>query len=256
MAMTVGELKEWLKSLSPPTPELALPDGLPDALGDLKDAVNLGALSDWFTMGAALTEMVPDPDKLCVTGIIAKETPNLSLWFFSDDEANPDDAPVTGVQIGLSLKQHAVMSVLSALGLQDVLLVYEIRIMDGAAVRELYAQAALAAGGGDPLLITCSLDFAADRTSYEFAVEPEDGREWHVAEAFFGLFGVTPPPVLKDIALHRLVLAYDRGKDSTGFRIEVGAGFPLGDTTADLDVKATLSKSGDSGTYDQEYEGT
>ncbi|MEU2873961.1 DUF6603 domain-containing protein [Streptomyces olivoreticuli] len=256
--MTVGELKEWLKSLSPPTQELALPDGLPDDLGDLKNAVNPSALSDWFTIGTTLTGMVPDPDNLSVTGIITKEAPNLSLWFFSDDEANPDDAPVTGVQIGLSLKQHTVMSVLSTLGLQDVLLVYEIRMVDGAAVRELYAQAALTAGGGDPLLITCALDFAADRTSYEFVVEPEAGREWHVAEAFFGLFGVTPPPVLKDIALHRLMLAYDRGEDSTGFRVEVDAGFPLGDTTADLDVKASLSKStsGDSQTYDQEYEGT
>ncbi|GAU65852.1 glucosamine-6-phosphate deaminase [Streptomyces sp. NBRC 110611] len=118
-AITVGELKDWLKTLSPPTPELQLPDGLPDSLGDegtLKNAVNPAALSDWFTMGTTLTGMVPDPDHLCVTGIIATETPNLSLCFFSDEEGDPDDATVTGVQFGLSLKSHPVMSAFSALG--------------------------------------------------------------------------------------------------------------------------------------------
>ncbi|GGX42342.1 YncE family protein [Streptomyces noursei] len=255
--MTVGELKEWLKTLSPPTPELLLPDGLPDNLGGqgaLKNAVNPGALSGWFTMGTTLTMMVPDADNLCVTGNIAPEAPKLSLWFFSDEEGNPDDATVTGVQFGLSLKSHPVMSVFSALGLQDLLLAYKIHILDGAAVRELSAQAKLAVRGGDPLRITCALDFEAEQTSYEFVVEPEDGKEWPVAEALFGLFGVAPPPVLKDIALKRLMLAYDHGQGSTGFRVEVDVDFPLGDLDADLDVKVSLSKSGGSRTYDQEYE--
>lgn len=256
-AMTVGELKEWLRTLSPPTKELLLPDGLPGNLGDqgvLKNAVNPGALSKWFTMGTALTGMVPDPDQLCVTGIIGTDTPNLSLWFFSDEEGDPDGATVTGVQFGLSLKSHPVMSVFSALGLQDLILAYKIRALDGAAVRELSAQAKLAVDGGDPLLITCALDFEAERTGYEFVVEPEAGKEWHVAEALFGLFGVAPPPVLKDIALKRLALAYDHGKGSTGFRVEVDVDFPLGDLAADLNIKVSLSKSGDSPTYDQEYE--
>ncbi|MGD3111467.1 DUF6603 domain-containing protein [Streptomyces sp. YGL11-2] len=255
-AMTVGELKGWLKTLSSPNPGLLLPDGLPDTLGAggaLKNAVNPGALSGWFTMGTTLTTMVPDPDHLCVTGIIAPETPKLSLWFFSDKEGNPDDATVTGVQFGLALKNHPVMSVLSALGLRDLLLTYTIRLLDGAAVRELSAQAKLAVGGGDPLLITCALDFEAGQTSYEFVVEPEAGKEWHVAEALFGLFGVAPPPVLKDIALKRLVLAYDHGKGPSGFRVEVDVDFPLGDLDADLDVKVSLSKSRRSQTYDQEY---
>ncbi|MEV8477066.1 YncE family protein [Streptomyces sp. NPDC051173] len=252
--MTVGGLKEWLTSLSG-TKELALPDGLPGELADLKNAVNPGALSKWFTMGASLTAIVPDPGDLRVAGSIATETPQLSLRFFGDDEENPDDATITGVELGLSLKDHPVMSVLSAIGLQDVLLAYEIRMLDGAAVRELSAQATIACNGGDPLLITCALDFEAEQTSYEFVVEPEAGKGWYVAEAFFGLFGVAPPPVLKDIALERLRLAYDRGAGSTGFRVEVDAEFPLGDVTADLGVKATLSKSGDSQTYEQEYEG-
>nr|WP_184743342.1 YncE family protein [Streptomyces eurocidicus] len=255
-AMTVGELKEWLKTLSPPTQELLLPDGLPDNLGDqgaLKNAVNPGALSDWFTMGTALTTLVPDPDNLCVTGIIATESPNLSLWFFSDEEGDPDGATVTGVQFGLSLKSHPVMSVFSALGLQDLILAYEIRVLDGAAVHGLSAQAKLTTGG-DPLLITCALDFEARQTGYEFVVEPEAGGEWHVAEALFGLFGVAPPPVLAGIALKRLVLAYDHGQDSTGFRVEVDADFPLGGLAAGLDVKVALAKSGGSRTYDQEYE--
>lgn len=256
-AMTVGGLREWLKTLSSPTQELLLPDGLPDNLGDqgtLKNAVNPGALSEWFTMGTTLTRMVPDPDHLCVTGIIVTETPNVSLWFFSDEEGNPDDATVTGVQFGLSLKSHPVMSVFSALGLQDLLLLYTIHIVDGAAVRELSARAKLAVDGGDPLLVTCALDFEAGRTGYEFVVEPEAGKEWHVAEAFFGLFGVAPPPVLKDIALKRLMLAYDHGQGSTGFRVEVDVDFPLGGLDADLAVMVSLSKSGASQTYDQEYE--
>lgn len=256
-AMTVGGLREWLKTLSSPTQELLLPDGLPDNLGDqgtLKNAVNPGALSEWFTMGTTLTRMVPDPDHLCVTGIIVTETPNVSLWFFSDEEGNPDDATVTGVQFGLSLKSHPVMSVFSARGLQDLLLLYTIHIVDGAAVRELSARAKLAVDGGDPLLVTCALDFEAGRTGYEFVVEPEAGKEWHVAEAFFGLFGVAPPPVLKDIALKRLMLAYDHGQGSTGFRVEVDVDFPLGGLDADLAVMVSLSKSGASQTYDQEYE--
>ncbi|MBF6049421.1 beta-propeller fold lactonase family protein [Streptomyces sp. NRRL B-1677] len=254
MAMTVGELKEWLSSLSE-VKELALPDGLPDELADLKNAVNPGALSKWFTIGTSLTAMVPAPADLRVTGSIATGTPQLSLRFFSDDDENPDGATITGVELGLSLKNHPVMSVLSAIGLEDVLLAYDIRMLDGAAVRELSAQATIAVSGGDPVLITCALDFAAEQTGYEFVVEPEAGKEWHVAEAFFRLFGAAPPPVLKDIALERLMLAYDRGSGSTGFRVEVDAQFPLGDVTADLDVTAKLSKSGDSQTYEQEYEG-
>ncbi|RLU83062.1 hypothetical protein CTZ27_29210 [Streptomyces griseocarneus] len=220
MAMTVGEIKEWLKTLSPPTPEVALPDGLPDELGELKNALNLDALSDWFAMSSTLTMMVPDTANLCVTGIIVRETPNLSLWFFSDDEANPDDAPVTGVQLGLALRKHPVLSVLGTLGLREATLVHEIRVVDGAAVRELYAQAALVVdedeegeGAEETLLITCPLDFATGQKSYAFAVEPEAGKEQRTAEALFGLFGATPPPALADVTPRRLTLAYEPGEE-------------------------------------------
>ncbi|MFF4407837.1 DUF6603 domain-containing protein [Streptomyces sp. NPDC001404] len=254
--MTVGKLKEWLQGLSRGG-KLPIPGGLPEDLGDLKSAVNLGALSQWFDVeGATLTALATEPDKLCVTGTVVQKTPQVSLQFFSDDEKNPDDADIAGVRISLSLKDQPVLSALSTLGLQDVQLVYEIRMLDGAAVRKLFAQAALAVDGGDPLLITCGLDFEAEQTSYAFVVEPEAGTEWHIAEAFFGLFGAAPPPVLKDIVLKRLMLAYDRGKDSTGFRIEVDVEFPLGEATADLDVKVTLSKGGEGQAYDQEYEGS
>ncbi|MCC3772072.1 hypothetical protein [Streptomyces sp. UNOC14_S4] len=230
--MTVGEIKEWLKTLSPPTPEVALPDGLPDELGELKNAVNLDALSDWFAMSSTLTMMVPDTANLCVTGIIVRETPNLSLWFFSDDEANPDDAPVIGVQVGLALRKHPVLSVLGALGLREATLVHEIRVVDGAAVRELYAQAALVVdegveedeenNGEETLLIICPLDFATGQKSYAFAVEPEAGKERRTAEALFGLFGATPPPALEDVTPRRLTLTYEPGEpgeESARFRI-------------------------------------
>ncbi|MEV4742885.1 YncE family protein [Streptomyces sp. NPDC049555] len=253
--MTVGKLKEWLRSLSSAGQELALPDGLPDDLGDLKNAVNVGALADWFTVGAVLRDLDPDPDNLCLSGTIAPGTPTLSLWFFTADTSDsvPDDAEIIGVQLALSLEHQPVLSALSGIGLQDVRLVYEIRMLDGAAVRKLFAQADLAVQGGDPLLITCDLDFdAAAQKSFVFTVEPEAGKEWHIAEAFFGMFGAIPPPVLKDIALARLMLAYDRG-DTTGFRMEVDARFPLGAVTADLDVEVALAKQAEGGGYDQQY---
>ncbi|MGW1071930.1 DUF6603 domain-containing protein [Streptomyces sp. NPDC002537] len=249
--MTVGKLKEWLESLRNEK-ELPLPDGLPDELGDLKNAVNVNALADWFTMGASLSTLVPDRNKLCVTGIIATETPNVSLWFFAEDDSTADDAEIIGVRIGLSLKKQPVLSVLGGIGLQDLLLVYEIRMLDGAAVRTLSAQAELPAQGGESVLITCALDFEAGQKNFEFTVEPAAGQEWHVAEALFELFGAAPPPVLKDIALERLMLAYGQGG---GFRVEVDARFPLGDITADLDVEVTLNKRSDGQGYDGDYEG-
>ncbi|GAA0349622.1 YncE family protein [Streptomyces blastmyceticus] len=251
--MTVGKLKEWLKGLSDEK-ELPLPGGLPDELGDLKNAVNVDALADWFTVGAGLTMPYPDAGNLCVTGIIATETPNVSLWFFTDDESDPapDGAEITGVQIALSLKNHPVLSVLGGIGLQDLQLVYEIRMLDGAAVRKLSAQAEVPVQDGESIVIACALDFEAGQKSFEFTVEPESGKEWHVAEAFFGLFGAAPPPVLKGITLQRLMLAYDQGGT---FQVEVDAGFPLGDITADLDVNVTLTKRSDGQGYDGDYAG-
>ncbi|WEB45314.1 hypothetical protein MOV08_42490 [Streptomyces yunnanensis] len=164
-----------------------------------------------------------------------------------------DDAEIIGVQIAVSLKDHPVASVLSDIGLQDLLLVYEIRMLDGAAVREIYAQAELPVQGGEPLLITCMLDFDAGQKSFEFIVEPESGREGNIAEAFFGLFGADLPPFLKDIAVVRLALAYDRSVGSSGFRVEVDTRLQLGDITADLDVTAALTKRSGGHGYDQEY---
>ncbi|WP_066927611.1 hypothetical protein [Streptomyces sp. NBRC 110611] len=50
------------------------------------------------------------------------------------------------------------------------------------------------------------------------------------------------------------MLAYDHGQGATGFRVEADVDFPLGGLDAGLDVKVSLSKSGESQTYDQEYE--
>ncbi|WP_316248209.1 DUF6603 domain-containing protein [Streptomyces sp. TRM49041] len=254
--MTAGRLKEWLNGLSSGQ-DLALPDGLPDELEGLGNAVNINALADWFTVGVGLTDVDPDAGNLCLGGTIDAATPAIALWFFTadDSESVADDAEIIGVQIALSLKDHPVMSVLGGIGLRDLLLVYEIRMLDGAAIRELYAQADLPAQDGETLLVTCALDFAAGQQSFEFIVELESGKEWHVAEAFFALFGVAPPQFLRDIALERLTLAYDGGTGTTGFRVNVNTRFPLGDTTADLDVEATLTKQSDGQGYDQEYAG-
>ncbi|WP_229348670.1 YncE family protein [Streptomyces sp. UNOB3_S3] len=251
--MTVGELKDWLSQLTEKS-GLALPDGLPDALGDLKDAVNIGALEKWFTVSAELTVTETDPANLRLSGTISPATPTVSLWFFAENDKPADGDDVIGVQIALSLSGNPLLGALTDIGLHDPLLVYEIRMLDGAAVRKLYAQADIELSDGDALTLTCSADFEADRTSYDFVIEPEEGKQLHIAEAFFGLFGVTPPPVLKGIELERLVLGYDRGATS-GFRVEVDAAVPLGDVTADFGVQATLTKrtgEGEAG-YDQEY---
>ncbi|WP_342593520.1 DUF6603 domain-containing protein [Streptomyces inhibens] len=254
--MTCGKLKEWLNGLSPGQ-GLDLPDGIPDELGDLKNAVNIKALTGWFTVGSGLTEIDPDAGNLRLSGIVAPDTPTVSLWFFTaaDSEPGDDDAEIIGVQIALSLKDHPVLSVLSGIGLQDVLLVYEIRMLEGAAVRGLYAQAGLAVKDGESLVLTCPLDFDAEQQSFEFLLMPESGKEWHVAEAIFGLFGVAPPFVLTDMAPERLMVAYDTGAGTTGFRVEADAGFPLGDADADLALRARLSRRADSG-YDKDVSGT
>lgn len=253
MAMTVDELKEWLTGLSPKS-GVALPDGLPDALGDLKDAVNPDALEKWLTVSAELTVTETDPANLRLSGRFSPDGPTVSLWFFaeSDEPAGGDD--VIGVQIALSLSGNPLLGALTDIGLHDLMLVYEIRMLDGAAVRKLYAQADVELSESDALTLTCSVDFEADRTSYDFVIEPEEGKQLHIAEAFFDLFGVTPPSVLKGIELERLVLGYDRGT-TPGFRVEADAAVPLGDVTADFGVQATLTKrtgEGEAG-YDQEY---
>ncbi|MFD3421026.1 DUF6603 domain-containing protein [Streptomyces decoyicus] len=252
--MTAGNLKEWLNTL-PSGKDLPLPGGLPDDLEGLKSAVNINALADWFTVGDVLTEIDPDAGNLCLSGAIATGTPLISLWFFTADDSESDDAEIAGVQIALSLKGHPVMAFLDDIGLQDLLLVYEIRMMDGATVREVYAQADVPVQGGESLLITCAFDFAAGQKSFEFIVEPEPGKESHVLQAFFGLFGLAPPPFLKDVALERLMLAYDKDTGTTGFRVEVDARFPLGEVSAALAVKVALTKQSGGQGYDQEYTG-
>lgn len=254
MAMTVGELKEWLTGL-PAKSELAVPGGLPDELGDLKGAIEPGALEKWFTLGSELTGIDTDPAKLRLSGTLFADAPAVSLWFFAEKEAPADGDEVIGVQIAVSLSGNPILGALSGIGLQGLMLVYEIRMLDGAAVRKLSAQADIELSETEALTITCALDFEADRTSYDFTIEPEEGKQFHIAEAFFGLFGVTPPPVLKGVELERLVLGFDRG-GSPGFRVEVDAAFPLGDVGADFGVKAALTKrTGEGATgYDQEYE--
>ncbi|GAA2718796.1 MULTISPECIES: YncE family protein [Streptomyces] len=251
--MTVDELKEWLTSLSPKS-EVALPDGLPGALGDLKNAVNPDALAKWLTVGAELTVTETDPANLRLSGTFSQDGPTVSLWFFAENEEPAGGDDVIGVQIALPLSGNPLLGALADLGLRDLVLVYEIRMFDGAAVRKLSAQADVALPDGDALTLTCSVDFEADRTSYDFVIEPEEGKRLDIAEAFFGLFGVTPPPVLKGIELERLALGYDRGA-TPGFRVEVDAAVPLGDVTADFGVQATLTKrtgEGEAG-YEQEY---
>ncbi|MEU8784127.1 DUF6603 domain-containing protein [Streptomyces sp. NPDC048637] len=254
--MTCGKLKEWLNGLSPGQ-GLDLPDGIPDELGELKNAVNIKALTGWFTVGSGLTEIDPDAGNLCLSGIIAPGTPTISLCFITADDPEPgaDDADIVGVRIALSLKDHPVLSVLSGIGLQDVLLVYEIRMLEGVAVRGLYAQAHLAVKDGESLVITCALDFDAGQRSFEFLLAPESGKEWHLAEAVFGLFGVAPPLVLTDMAPERLMVAYDTGAGTTGFRVAADARFPLGDADADLALRAHLSRRADGG-FDKEVSGT
>ncbi|MEU8583782.1 YncE family protein [Streptomyces abikoensis] len=251
--MTVDELKEWLTGLSPKS-GVALPDGLPDALGDLKDAVNPEALEKWLTVSAELTVTETDPANLRLSGTFSTDGPTVSLWFFAESDEPAGGDEVIGVQIALSLSGNPLLGALADIGLHDLMLVYEIRMLDGAAVRKLYAQADVELSESDALTLTCSVDFEADRTSYDFVIEPEAGKQLHIAEAFFGLFGVTPPPVLKGVELERLVLGYDRGA-TPGFRVEVDAAVPLGDVTADFGVQATLTKrTGEGGAgYDQEY---
>ncbi|WP_206279836.1 YncE family protein [Streptomyces luteoverticillatus] len=251
--MTVDELKDWLSKLTPKS-GLALPDDLPDELGDLKGAVNIGALEKWFTVSAELLDVDTDPANLRLSGTISPDTPTVSLWFFAENDEPAGGDEVIGVQIALSLSGNPLLGALADIGLRDLMLVYEIRMLDGAAVRKLYAQADVELSESDALTLTCSVDFEADRTSYDFVIEPEEGKQLHIAEAFFGLFGVTPPPVLKGIELERLVLGYDRGA-TPGFRVEVDAAVPLGDVAADFGVQATLTKrtgEGEAG-YDQEY---
>ncbi len=261
MAMTVGKLKEWLGGLAS-VRDLTLPDDLPAGLGDLGNAVNIDALTGWFAAGKKLTDIDPDPDSLCLSGTIAAGTPTISLWFFAADApaapaGNAEGAEVIGVQIALSLASHPVLSVLSDIGLNDVQLVYQINQLDGATVHELAVQAELAPKDGTPLALTCALDFSGAQASFEFIVQPEVGQGWPVAAAFFGLFGAKPPPVLTGIELHRLMVAYDHGSGTSGsgFRVEVDAGFPLGDVTADLDLQAKLTRRSDRSGYDQEYGG-
>ncbi|MEU1377775.1 YncE family protein [Streptomyces triculaminicus] len=252
--MTVGKLKEWLTGLTPKS-GVAVPDGLPDALGDLKNAIEPEALEKWLTVSAELTVTDTDPANLRLSGTLSSDGPTASLWFFTEQDELTDTDDVIGVQIALSLSGNPILGAFSDLGLGDLMLVYEIRMLDGAAVRKLSAQADIELSESEALTITCALDFEAERTSYDFTVEPEEGKHLPVAEAFFGLFGVTPPPVLRGIELERIVLGYDRGA-SPAFRVEVDAAFPLGDVAADFGVKATLTKRTGEGEvgYDQEYE--
>ncbi|WP_167539119.1 DUF6603 domain-containing protein [Streptomyces tubercidicus] len=254
VVMTVGMLKEWLGSISS-NGDLSLPDGLPDELGDLKNAVNIKALTDWFTIGDSLTDVDPDAGNLCLRGAVAPNAPLVSLRFFADDDSDSvaDGVEIVGVRIALSLKDHPVMSILSGIGLQDLRLVYKIGMLDGAAVREVYAQAELPTQGGESLLITSVLGFNAWQKSFEFIVEPGSGKEGNLLEEFFGLFDADLPPFLKDVIVERLVLAYDRGAASSGFRVEVDTRLQLGDITADLDVKVALTKRSDGQGYAQEY---
>ncbi|MDT0454424.1 hypothetical protein RM550_01550 [Streptomyces sp. DSM 41527] len=253
--MTFGKLKEWLNGLSPGQ-GLDLPDGLPDELGDLKNAVNIEALADWFAVGSGLTEIEADAGNLCLSGTVAPGTPTISLWFFTAADSEPvaDDVEILGVRIAVSLASHPVLSVLSGIGIRDVVLVYEIRMLEGAAVRRLYAQAELPVKDGESLLITCALEFDAGQKSFEFLLEPESGKGWRIAEAVFGLFGVAPPLVLKDMFPERLMVAYDTGTGTSGFRVAADVRFPLGDADADLALRAQLVRRADND-YEKEVSG-
>ncbi|ABW12706.1 hypothetical protein Franean1_3303 [Parafrankia sp. EAN1pec] len=85
--------------------------------------------------------------------------PAISLWFFgasdsdpaskTDADAGTDGEDVAGVQIAVPLQSYPVLSALSGIGLRDLQLVYEVRMVDGAAVRGLSAQAIFGLFGAD-----------------------------------------------------------------------------------------------------------
>lgn len=72
--------------------------------------------------------------------------------------------------------------------------------------------------------------------------------------ALFSGFGITPPPLVKDVVLHQLGVTYD--SQTQAVLVSVAGAFPLGDVAASLGLDIALSKRSTGRGYDQTYTGS
>ncbi|XVQ07137.1 DUF6603 domain-containing protein [Spirillospora sp. CA-255316] len=187
--MTMGAMKQWLTALSDGT-SLAIPSGLPDQLGEVRDAINPSALVDWFPVLNDVPELVEISvdhsalTDLSVEGRLKGKDLSLRVRFLADSDDPKDGDPVAGAVLSLSLKDVEGFGFLSEV-LKTISLDFEIRRIDGGTRRALAASTTLQLSADRKLTISAELDFAALTKSHTFTATSD--RPISVADALEAL---------------------------------------------------------------------
>jgi hypothetical protein len=170
-SMTMGELKTWLGQLSAPN-GLEVPSGLPPQLGELASAINLQALDSWYPTikeTVKLTGLSVEAGSVADLHLKGKffDTLELTLYFVCGKRVPAETDPVVGVVASLSMAGMERFGFLSEV-LKALSINFEIRMVEGAVLRRLFAAARFQLAKDRTVTITADLDFEAQAKSYEF----------------------------------------------------------------------------------------
>ncbi|MEW2354904.1 DUF6603 domain-containing protein [Spirillospora sp. NPDC029432] len=158
----MGGLQTWLKRLSA-LDELEIPEGLSTELGDLRAAIDLSVLKEWFAelpRTPRLVKISTNATKLAelslsgtVTGTKLKST----VKFVAASDKPKAADPVAGVVVSLSLAGTEKFAFLADV-LETVTLDLETRLVDGATKRRLSVSAKFPVSKDRTLTATAELD--------------------------------------------------------------------------------------------------
>ncbi|GHC39762.1 DUF6603 domain-containing protein [Streptomyces cinnamoneus] len=240
--LTVGDLHAEFGAIQPfgPTPRL---QGLVGGTIGLTDDIGVAVQVDWKDRQSRVSGTLLRPVR--VQPLLEKHFPGFPVG----SDLTVSELSVHG-EFGGENPGYGV----------DLLLDDVLKIADGVEL----SQVALSVRkeGGTTRAACDALWTLGDSATLNVHGEWEKGGGWllsarasHLKPAeIFGLFGIAPPPVLKDLMVERLAVTYDSAGKTFG--LEAGAQFPLGDISAWLSLDVTLTKrtGGQSG-YDQNYTG-
>ncbi|WP_220447751.1 DUF6603 domain-containing protein [Nonomuraea diastatica] len=244
-------MSQWLAELPTGGP-LSIPESLPDQLGELRGAINLPALGEWFQALADIQELTEisvehaELADLSVHGKLKGKGLRLGVRFVADSDDPKGTDPVTGAVVSLSLAEVDRFRFLADV-FKTISLDLEIRRIDGGTRRRLQAATTLDLGEGRTLTVSAELDFAASARSHIFAATLN--RVLSVAEVIAALdpdldLGAMPEPV-KSLELTSLWFSYTTGGGASVLVLECRGDMVVAEGVhASLGVTVTRDGSG------------